>query len=181
MDSHAALRGRPAPRRVSQDPPPFCRRAPSPITPGGSAGAAARCFPTDSRLRHLREVDHRHWCHEAESGSLALGSRLCSRHGPPLRARQPACRTDPFRALGHPRTPGRSYMLNEQFTWLTPHSQQERVGLPWRTEEHEGAEATEARGVRLPAHGWPYLRAFVLFVPSCLRRGVARICWRVRL
>ena len=42
-----------APRRVSQDPRPLCRRAPSPTTPDDSVGASARCFPTDDRLHHL--------------------------------------------------------------------------------------------------------------------------------
>jgi hypothetical protein len=35
-------------------------------------------------------------------------------------------RTGPLRALSYPPAPDRSYMLNEQFTWLTPHSQRER-------------------------------------------------------
>jgi hypothetical protein len=36
-------------------------------------GAFARCFPIDGRLRHFRKVGRRHWCHEAETGSLMLG------------------------------------------------------------------------------------------------------------
>ena len=35
---------------------------------------------------------------------------------------------------------GRDYMLNEQFTWLTPFSQIDQPGLAWRT------EAAKARG-----------------------------------
>jgi hypothetical protein len=27
--------------------------------------------------------------------------------------------------------------MNEQFTWLTPHSQRERVGLTWRNRRHD--------------------------------------------
>jgi hypothetical protein len=38
----------------------------------------------------------------------------------------------PFRVVGYPRTPDRRYMLNEQFTWLTPFSQQESPELTWR-------------------------------------------------
>ena len=50
-----------------------------------------------------------------------------------------APQTDPFRAVSYPSTPDRSYMLNEQFTWLTPRSQRERSGLlPGVTEAHEG-------------------------------------------
>src|SRR5438093_582563 len=40
-------------------------------------------------------------------------------------------RTDPFRVIGYPSTPDRSYMLNEQFTWLTPFSQQASPELTW--------------------------------------------------
>jgi hypothetical protein len=65
-------------------------------------------------------------------GSLALGPRLRSRR---LLATRPANRTDPFPVLGYPPTPDRSYMSNEQFTWLTPHSQREQVGLPWHTDD----------------------------------------------
>jgi hypothetical protein len=56
-------------------------------------------------------------------------ARSLSRRSPVAR---PALfrRTDPFRAVGCPQTPDRSYMVNEQFTWLTPRSQQDRCGLP---------------------------------------------------
>jgi hypothetical protein len=47
-------------------------------------------------------------------------------------ARRSTRRTDPFRAVSYPSTPDRSYMLNEQFTWLTPLSQLDESGLPWR-------------------------------------------------
>ena len=33
-------------------------------------------------------------------------------------------------------------MVNEQFTWLTPRSQQERVGLPWRNRRHDDTTKT---------------------------------------
>src|SRR6058998_2285338 len=49
-------------------------------------------------------------------------------------------RTDPFRVIGYPSRPDRSYMLNEQFTWLTPFSQQASPELTWcdrRTHEKE--------------------------------------------
>ena len=135
MDSHAASHPHGAPRRVSQDPHSFCRHAPSPLTPGSLMRACARCFRTSCRLHHRRQTGRCHWFHEAESGSLTLGSRLCSRS---LLATRPAGRrTDPFRAVGCPSAPGRSYMVNEQFTWLTPRSQRERVGLPWRNRRHD--------------------------------------------
>ena len=67
-----------APRRVSQDPRLVCRHAPSPITPSSPMRACARCFRIGGRLQHLRERGHCYWFHEAESGSLALGSRLRS-------------------------------------------------------------------------------------------------------
>ena len=63
----------PHPRRVSQVPRLLCRRALSPLTPDGPTRARARCFRIGGRLQHLRKIGHRHWVHEAESGSLALG------------------------------------------------------------------------------------------------------------
>jgi len=65
-------------RRVSQDPRLICRHAPSPLTPGSPMRAFARCFRIGDRLQHLRKLGRCHWFHEAESGSLALGSRLRS-------------------------------------------------------------------------------------------------------
>jgi hypothetical protein len=90
-----------APRRVSRTPASFCRRAPSPNTPGGPMRAHARCFRTGGRLRHLRKSGHRQWIHEAESGSLALGSRLRSRR---LRATRPLPLTVD-RSASRPRLP----------------------------------------------------------------------------
>ena len=75
-------------------------------------------------------------CVEVESGSLALGSRLrCpDRSGRSLLRRG----TGPFRAISYPPTPDRSYMVNEQFTWPTPFSQQEPPGLAWRNRRARG-------------------------------------------
>jgi len=54
----------------------------------------------------------------------------------PLQRSTPGCPRapglGPFRVIGCPCTPDRCYMLNEQFTWLTPFSQQESPGLAWR-------------------------------------------------
>ena len=47
--------------------------------------------------------------------------------------------TDSFHALGYPPAPSRSYMSNEQFTWLTPRSQQEQVGFTWHNRRDDGA------------------------------------------
>ena len=66
----------------------------------------------------------------AYAGLASWLSQLVS-HSPGLR------RTDPFRTAGYPSVPGRSYMVNEQFTWLTPRSQRERAGLPWRNRRHD--------------------------------------------
>src|SRR5947208_13421047 len=52
-------------------------------------------------------------------------------------------RTDPFRVIGYPSRPDRSYMLNEQFTWLTPFSQQASPELTWC--DQRNAEAQRAR------------------------------------
>jgi len=87
-------------------------------------GASARCFPINGRLHHLRKVGRRHWLHEAESDSRTLGSRLRSHDSSSCARLHTLGRTDPFRVVGYPSTPDRSYMLNEQFTWLTPFSQQ---------------------------------------------------------
>jgi hypothetical protein len=145
-----------APRRVSQDPHCLCQCAPSPITPSGPVDACARCFSTGSRLRHLRKSGHRQLCHEAESGSLALGSHLRSLAATP--AARPALdrRTDPFRAVGCPSAPDRSYMVNEQFTWLTPRSQQETAELTWHTEGHEGHEAHKAKLLESSWASWAW-------------------------
>ena len=79
---------------------------------------------------------------EAESDSLALGlASLPYRRSLDLRALRPrAPRTGPLRLSGYPRTLDRGYMLNEQFTWLTPHSQLERARLTWHTRERREAE-----------------------------------------
>jgi hypothetical protein len=54
-------------------------------------------------------------------------------------------RTGPFRAFGCPPTPDRSYMVNEQFTWLTPRSQQEESGLPWRDRSNKATKKQQRR------------------------------------
>jgi len=58
-------------------------------------------------------------------------------------------RTDPFRVIGYPSTPDRSYMLNEQFTWLTPFSQQASpvLSIGWKRDgrHHRGDEAGDSQ------------------------------------
>ena len=56
-------------------------------------------------------------------------------------------------------------MWNEQFTWLTPHSQQEKLGLPWRNRRNE---ETKQRSQRRQ-------ETYLYFAPSCLRVFVAKI------
>ncbi len=88
-------------------------------------------------------------CNEAESGSRTLGSRLRCPTGPVARLLRPGpVRFAPSVTLA---TPDRSYMVNEQFTWLTPFSQQESPGLPGATRDAEdrfrtlGTQETEKR------------------------------------
>lgn len=155
MASHTALPGCTAPRRVSRDPSGLYRHAPSPPTPGsslrrrsfhpsamagfvisGRVAAAGRCVTRPNRVR----------CRWARVFAL-----------PPWRGSRPTQtrgRTDPFRAVGYPSTPDRSYMLNEQFTWLTPRSQQENCGLSRRNQSTQrGRRAIQIGPGRLAASG----------------------------
>ena len=50
----------------------------------------AHCFPADNRLHQLWQTGHLHWCHEAESGSLALRLAGLRRRFPPDRLLRPA-------------------------------------------------------------------------------------------
>jgi hypothetical protein len=85
-------------------------------------------FSTSGRLAAVAERN------EVESGLRTLGSRLRSREVSLLSCpNAPRTRTGPLRVVSYPSTPSRSYMLNEQFTWLTPLSQLEWSGLAWRT------------------------------------------------
>ena len=59
------------------------------------------------------------------------------------RLARPRGRTGPFRALGYPPAPNRSYLSNEQFTGLTPLSQQEQAGFTWPIRRRD--EATRLR------------------------------------
>jgi hypothetical protein len=90
-------------RRLSQDPSSLCRRAPSPIAPGSPMRACARCFRIGDRLQHFRKIGRCHWCHETESGSLSLGSRLRSRR--PLRRRPGGLIAQPDRSVSRRRLP----------------------------------------------------------------------------
>ncbi len=93
------------PRRVSQRSALVCRRALSPITPGGPTGASARCFPAGNRLRHIWKGGHRHKRNEAESGSLTLGLAPLPSRGCPLSSARYR-RAD--RAASHLRLPSRA-------------------------------------------------------------------------
>ena len=90
-------------RRVSQDPRLVCRHAPSPLTPGSPLRACARCFRIGDRLQHLRKIGRCHWFHEAESGSLALGSRL--RSSRPSLVVRPAAIARPDRPVSRSQLP----------------------------------------------------------------------------
>jgi hypothetical protein len=106
--------------------------------------ARARCFRIGGRLQHLRKNGRCYWFHEAESGSLALGSRFrSSRQSFAVRPAAPPGRTDPFRAVGYPSTPDRSYMLNEQFTRPTPHSRRDKSGFPGAPKQRSERRATK--------------------------------------
>ena len=73
-------------------------------------------------------------CNEAESSSLALGLALSLSR---TAARSPSAilKTDLHPAPCYQHTGGRSYMLNEQFTWLTPFNQRDKPELSWRTKD----------------------------------------------
>jgi hypothetical protein len=85
---------------------------------GRVAAATGFTRPNQVRLRWARDFAHhdRPWS--------------CARLPSPGR-------TGPFRAVSYPSTPDRSYMVNEQLTWLTPRSQLDKSGLPWCTEVNE--------------------------------------------
>ena len=137
MDSPQAL-SQPSwtwtPRRVSQVPRPICRRALSPTTPDSPVGAFARCFPTGTRLHPLWKVGH---CQVSVTRPKRV--RLTRAHVFTVRGFNPFARgaTAPAdRPASRCRLPlarDRSYMLNEQFAWLTPFNQLDRPGLSWRT------------------------------------------------
>ena len=138
MDSHASLCARRTPRRVSQDPRCFCRRAPSPAAPGSPMSAYARCFPIGDRLQHLRKTSRLPVGVTRPNRVRERWARVFALATVPRRSPIGRCRwTDPFRALGCPPAPDRSYMWNEQFTWLTPLSQQDTSGLTWFNRSHE--------------------------------------------
>ena len=154
----AGLRRKAAcPRRISQVPVSIFRRALSPITPDGSADAIARCFSADGRLNHLRQVGRRRFSrNEAEAGSLALGlaSSLSGGYCPfacftSIRAHS-ASQTGLPPTVGYPAQGDRSYMSNEQFTCLTPHSQIDGPDFAWRTEARERKERLKRHAPKLP-------------------------------
>lgn len=125
MDSHTALRaGRASPGLPGPSIPLSTRALP---THPGQPGAC-----TCSLLLHRSQASS-----PSEDWPLPLVSRgrigfafagLTSSLSPRFGRSGPAMvgRTDPFRAVSYPSTPDRSYMVNEQFTWLTPLSQQEK-------------------------------------------------------
>ena len=117
----------------------LCRRALSPLTPGGPTSAVARCFLVGGRLQHLWQTGRRHAVSRGRTGFACARARVfVVRRGPsPWPAADPRPRTGPLRTSGYPRVPDRHYMVNEQFTWLTPLSQRETKGTHWRTQAHE--------------------------------------------
>ncbi len=151
-------------------PPRRCANGPrtTPDLPGPFTVLSTRALPihpgqpdacAGSLLPHRLQASS-----PSEDWPLPLASRgrigfavagLTSSLAPPFRGGSPAAsspgRTDPFRVLGYPPTPGRSYMSNEQFTWLTPRSQQARCGLPWRNRRtrrrHQGSVTAAVRPV----------------------------------
>ena len=99
----------------------------------GRVAAAGRCVTRPNRVR----------CRWARVFALPPW-----RSGRPTRTRG---RTNPFRAVSCPSTPDRSYMLNEQFTWLTPRSQQENCGLSRRNQSPQSERPWACAGARKPA------------------------------
>jgi hypothetical protein len=65
-------------------------------------------------------------------------------------------RTDPFHVIGYPQTPNRGYMSNEQFTSLTPRSQQDQQELPWRNRRTEGNDDARRRELSADLIEWSH-------------------------
>jgi hypothetical protein len=124
---------------------------------GRVAAATGFTRPNQVRLRWARDFAHhdRPWS--------------CARLPSPGR-------TGPFRAVSYPSTPDRSYMVNEQLTWLTPRSQLDKSGLPWCTEANGG----NGKAGNFVLH--EKIRASVLFVGFvAVWRSVASIASALQL
>ena len=149
MDSPVVLGDSHPPRRVSQDPRLVCRHAPSPVTPSSPMRAWARCFRIGDRLQHLRKIGRCHRFHEAESGSLALGSRL--RSSRPSLVVRPAAIARPDRPVSRSQLPfyAGPELHGERAIHMADTSQsarQIRVTLAHRRNEaHEGTGSQSPR------------------------------------
>jgi hypothetical protein len=73
-----------------------------------------------------------------------------------------------LRTHGYPSARPVGYMSNWQFTWLTPHSQRDRPGLPWRTKERKGRKDTLRLHIRDEDGATRRRLAMVLILPFVL-------------
>jgi hypothetical protein len=125
-------------RRTSQVPRLIFRHAPSPITPDSPTGSYTRLSPASGRLHHFRKVGRCQVCVTRPNRVRLRWARVfvvrVVNPSPSPSWREPAL----LPTVGYPHVTGRDYMLNEQFTCLTPFSQIDQPGLAWRTRGHRG-------------------------------------------
>ena len=134
---------RPKPRRGYGFPHRVAPARTSPALPGPSISLSTRALPNHpgqpdacacSLLPHRLQASSpsEEWplplvsrgrIGFAYAGLTSSPSLLVQSSGP---AASSLARTGPFRVVSYPSTPDRGYMLNEQFTWLTPRSQREK-------------------------------------------------------
>ncbi len=131
MDSHVALRSRPRTSPGLPGPSVCLSTRALPNHPGRLDGCVCSLLPHRWQASSPSEEWPPPLVSRGRIGFAFAGlASSLSRQSPVARPAAVPGRTDSFRAFGCPHTPSRSYMVNEQFTWLTPHSQQDRLGLP---------------------------------------------------
>src|SRR3989339_41256 len=134
MDSRPSLPGCPCASPGLPGPSLALSPRALPNHPGRSRGCACSLLPPRCQASASSEAGPPPLVSRGRIGFACAGLAASLARRPPATRPALVCRTDPLRAVGHPQAPGRSYMSNEQFTWPTPLSRLERVGLPWRTE-----------------------------------------------
>jgi hypothetical protein len=160
MDSSAALRSRPRTSPGLPGPSVALSTRALPTHPGRPDGCVCSLLPHRWQASSPSEEWPPPLVSRGRIGFACAGlTSSPSRRSPAARPAATRRRTDPFRALGYPPAPGRGYMANEQFTWLTPRSQQEKTGLTWRIrgprrDEDDRHREPERRACRPSSIGW---------------------------
>ena len=138
MDSPTASGLQTPTRWLSQVPQPFCRYAPSALTPMGPSGASADCFPESAGFIIFGRLATHHLCFEAVSGSPSYGLRLAASLSNAL---TPSL-VYPY--TNRPRSPCSITFARQAATtclisnYMAISLQIARMArLSWRTEEHE--------------------------------------------